>query len=114
MPHHRAYRRLFTLAPEYDTGKRWIISWETRRPESGIWSEAVEKSETEAIERAKHLLRLGFIVFQITGPAGAVFLTEAEITERLQPPSAVKKQAGPDRPPSAAAVPQAAPEMVKR
>lgn len=92
MPYNRAYRRSFTLPPEYDTGERWIISWETRRPESGNWSEAVEKSEAEAIERTKHLLRLGFIVYQVTGPTGGVFMTEDEITQRLQLPSAVKKK----------------------
>jgi hypothetical protein len=102
MPYNSSYRRSFTLAPEYDTGERWIISWETRRPESGNWSEAVEKSQAGAIERAKHLLRLGFIVFQITGPAGGVFMTEEEITQRLQLPSAVNKLRSTDETPPTA------------
>lgn len=79
MPH----RTSFKAAPEYDTGERWIIFWETRRPESGEWNQAVEKSEAAAFERARHLIKLGFIVFQITGPAGGVFMTEDEITQRL-------------------------------
>jgi hypothetical protein len=88
-----AYNRTsFKAAPEYDTGERWVIYWETRRPELGNWSQAVEKSQAAAVERAKHLLKLGFIVFQITGPAGGVFMEEEEIVRRLQPPPpAVKK-----------------------
>ena len=88
-----AYNRTsFKAAPEYDTGERWVIFWETRRPPSGNWSQAVEKSQAAAVERARHLLKLGFIVFQITGPAGGVFMEEEEIMRRLQPPPpAVKK-----------------------
>jgi|SRR5579872_4860209 len=96
MPH----RTSFKAAPEYDTGERWIISWETRRPESGEWSQAVEKSEAAAVERACHLLKLGFVVFQIAGPAG-IFLDEAAIAQRFQPPAAVKKLRVPDEPPPA-------------
>ncbi|GEM_PF-3201503 len=96
MAHIRAYRRVFKVAPEYDTGERWTILWELRRPESGIWSEAVEKSQAEAIERARHLLRLGFIVFQITGPTGGVFMTEDEIVQRLRSPAAAKSPRNPD------------------
>ena len=99
MAYVRAYRRTLNAAPEYDTGERWIILWETRRPESGKWSEAVEKSQAEAMERAKHLLRLGFVVFQITGPTGSVFMTEEEIAQRLRSPSAAKRPGNPDEPP---------------
>jgi len=95
-----AYNRTsFKAAPEYDTGERWVIFWETRRPPSGTWSQAVEKSQAAAVERARHLLKLGFIVFQITGPAG-VFLEEEEIARQLQPPPApAKKLRPPDEPP---------------
>jgi hypothetical protein len=95
-----AYNRTsFKAAPEYDTGERWVIFWETRRPPSGNWSQAVEKSQAAAVERARHLLKLGFIVFQITGPAG-VFLEEEEIARRLQPPPApAKKPRLPEEPP---------------
>ncbi|MGH6974303.1 MAG: hypothetical protein ACRED7_01455 [Stellaceae bacterium] len=95
MPH----RTSFKAAPEYDTGERWVIFWETRRPESGEWSQAIEKSEAAAVERARHLIKLGFTVFQITGPAGGVFMTEDEVTQRLRAPSAVKKLRAPDEPP---------------
>jgi len=95
-----AYNRTsFKAAPEYDTGERWVIFWETRRPASGNWSQAIEKSQAAAVERARHLLKLGFIVFQITGPAG-VFLEEEEIARRLQPPPPpAKKLRTPDEPP---------------
>jgi len=99
MAYKHAYQRPFTLTPEYDTGERWVVFWETRRPESGNWSEVVEKSQAGATERAKHFLKLGFLVFQITGPAGGVFMTEAEITQRLQLPSTVKTLRIPDEPP---------------
>ena len=101
MPYNRAYSRTsFKAAPEYDTGERWVIYWETRRPDSGIWSEAVEKSEAAAIERARHLLKLGFIVFQITGPAGGIFMAEDEIAQRLRPsPVEKKKPPTPEEPP---------------
>jgi len=93
MPYHRAYSRTSSKTePEYDTGERWVIYWETRRPESGNWSEAVEKSEAAAIERARHLMKLGFIVFQITGPAGGVFMAEDEIAQRLRPAPVEKKK----------------------
>ena len=50
-----AYNRTsFKAAPEYDTGERWVIFWETRRPPSGNWSQAVEKSQAAAVERARH------------------------------------------------------------
>lgn len=94
MPH----RTSFKAAPEYETGERWIISWETRRPDSGEWSQAVEKSEAGAVERARQFIKLGFIVFQIAGPAG-VFLDEAEIARRFQAPVAVKKLRIPGEPP---------------
>lgn len=96
MPH----RTSFKAAPEYDTGERWVIFWETRRPESGEWSQAVEKSEAAAVERARHLIKLGFVVFQIAGPAG-VFLDEAEIAQRFQLPVAAKKLRASGEPPPA-------------
>lgn|SRR5487761_486897 len=99
MPH----RTSFKAAPEYDTGERWIIFWETRRPESGEWSQAVEKSEAAAVERARHLIKLGFIVFQIAGPAG-LFLDEAEIARRFQAPVAAKKPRAPEEPPPTVSV----------
>lgn len=97
MPH----RTSFKAAQEYDTGERWVIFWETRRPESGNWSQAIEKSQAAAIERARHLLKLGFIVFQIAGPAG-VFLDEAEIVQRLQSPPAAKTSYTMNEPPPTA------------
>jgi hypothetical protein len=91
------YRTSFKAAPEYDTGERWVIYWETRRVEADQWSQAIEKSQAVAVERARHLLRLGFIVHQITGPAG-VFMEEDQIAKQLAPPApAVKKPRVPDK-----------------
>lgn len=94
MPH----RTSFKAAPEYETGERWIVFWETRRPESREWSQAVEKSEAAAVERARQFIKLGFIVFRIAGPAG-VFLDEAEIARRFQAPVVAKKHRPRDEPP---------------
>jgi hypothetical protein len=95
------HRTSFKAVPEYDIGERWIIFWETRRPESGNWSQAIEKSQAAAVERARHLLKLGFIVFQIAGPAG-VCLDEAEIVQRLQLPPTAKNPYTMDEPPPTA------------
>ncbi|MGH6967717.1 MAG: hypothetical protein ACREEL_09415 [Stellaceae bacterium] len=86
-------RTSFRAAPEYDTGERWTIRWETRRPEGGRWNDAVTNSREAAVERAKHLLKLGFIVHDISGPGG-VYLNEKEALQQLGPaPAPVKTRA---------------------
>ena len=67
-----------------DTGERWVVIWDTAR-KSGIGGRntAVEKSEEAALDRARHMLRLGFVVYEIRDPGGAAFLAEAEIRARL-------------------------------
>lgn len=67
-----------------DTGERWTIRWDTKRkPETAGRSTALAKSESEALDRARHLLRMGFIVYEISQPSGSAFLDEAEIVQRL-------------------------------
>jgi hypothetical protein len=67
-----------------DSGERWSIIWDTkRRGESDGRNTAVEKFEASALDRAKHLLRMGFVVYEIRGPLGTVFLEEAAIKARL-------------------------------
>jgi hypothetical protein len=67
-----------------DAGARWTIIWDTkRRTETGGRNTAVEKFEAAALDRAKHLLRMGFVVYEIREPLGSVFLEEAEIKRRL-------------------------------
>jgi len=66
-----------------DTGERWTIIWDTKRNPDGRSNTAVEKFESGALDRARHMLRMGFIVYEIREPSGAVFLEEAAIKQRL-------------------------------
>ena len=67
-----------------DAGGRWTIIWDTkRRAETDVRNTAVEKFEAAALDRARHLLRMGFIVYEIREPQGAVFLEEDAIKQRL-------------------------------
>ena len=91
---HYRPRTSFRAAPEYDTGERWTIRWETRRPDGVRWNEAVTNSRESAVERAKHLLKLGFIVHDISGPDG-VYLNEKEALQQLGPPPAAPKTRAP-------------------
>jgi len=62
----------------------WTIWWDMhRRDDHAQWSRAVEKTEAEALERARRFLKLGFVVYQIRDAKGAVFMDEAQITERF-------------------------------
>ena len=84
-----------------DAGARWTIIWDTkRRPEIDSRNTAVEKFETAALDRARHLLRMGFIVYEIREPQGAVFLEEAAIKQRLGIETRVATES-PRLPPSA-------------
>ncbi len=67
-----------------DTGERWTVIWDTtRKTESDGRNKAVEQFQTAALDRAKHLLRMGFIVYEIRDPTGALFLAEADIKQRV-------------------------------
>jgi len=69
---------------ERDTGERWTIIWDTKRqPGTNGRNVAVERYEAGALDRARHLLRMGFIVYEIREPSGAVFLEEPGIKQRL-------------------------------
>jgi hypothetical protein len=71
-------------ASEGDDGKRWRIVWDTsRRAEVETRSVAVEKLKSAALDRARHMLRMGFVVYEIREPSGALFLDEAGIREQL-------------------------------
>lgn len=71
-------------ASEGDNGKRWRIIWDTtRRPETEVRSTAVEKLKDAALDRARHMLRMGFIVYEIREPSGALFLDETAILAQL-------------------------------
>lgn len=71
-------------AREIDTGKRWSIIWDVvRKPGIEGRSTAIEKFEHGALDRARHMLRMGFIVYEILDPSGSVFLEETGLRERL-------------------------------
>ena len=65
-------------APDFDDGKRWSIIWDiARKPGVEGRNTAIEKFETGALDRARHMLRMGFIVYEIRDPLGSVYLEEA-------------------------------------
>lgn len=67
-----------------DTGERWTVIWDTKRkPGTDGRNSATEKFENTALDRARHMLRLGFVVYEIRQPSGLVFLEEAGIRLRL-------------------------------
>jgi hypothetical protein len=67
-----------------DTGERWTVIWDTKRkPGTDGRNSAAERYESTALDRARHMLRLGFVVYEIRQPSGLVFLEEAGILERL-------------------------------
>jgi hypothetical protein len=71
-------------ASEGDDGKRWRIIWDiTRRAGSDGRNTAEEKLKSAVLDRARHLLRMGFVVYEIREPSGAIFLDEAGIREQL-------------------------------
>jgi hypothetical protein len=75
---------------EGDNGERWTIVWDTqRRPGVEGRSIAREKLENGAIDRARHMQRMGFVVYEIRQPSGAVYLDEDALRERLGEPVAV-------------------------
>lgn len=69
---------------EGDNGERWTIVWDTqRRPGVEGRSIAREKLENAALDRARHMLRMGFVVYEIRQPSGAVYLDGEALRERL-------------------------------
>ena len=69
---------------EGDDGKRWLIVWDTtRRPGGEGRSTAAEKLKDAALDRARHMLRMGFVVYEIRDPSGSLLLDEAAIREQL-------------------------------
>ena len=80
----------YLAATPGDNGERWSVIWDTQRKtaEDGH-NTAIEKFESAALERARHMLRMGFIVYEILGPTGLVIHDEAGIRSRLGLQSAV-------------------------
>ena len=71
-------------ASEADTGERWAVVWDTsRKSETASHNTALEISERAALDRAKHLLRMGFVVYELRDSDGIVILDEPGIRDRL-------------------------------
>ena len=68
-------------ASEGDDGKRWRIIWDIARGDGRNTAE--EKLKSAALDRARHMLRMGFVVYEIREPSGSTFLDEAGIREQL-------------------------------
>jgi hypothetical protein len=67
-----------------DNGERWSIVWDTeRKPGPDGRNTALEKLETGALDRARHMLRMGFIVYEIRRPSGDLYLQEADLQQRF-------------------------------
>jgi hypothetical protein len=65
---------------EGDLHLSWTIWWDMHRRAGGQgWSRAMESSEEAALQRADRFLKLGFVVYAIRSPMGAVFMDEAQI-----------------------------------
>jgi hypothetical protein len=65
-------------------GERWTVIWDTKRSAATDGrNTAVEKSQGAALDRARHLLRMEFIVYEIRNPEGAMVFDEAAIKQRF-------------------------------
>ena len=75
---------------EADNGERWTIVWDTqRRPGVEGRSIAREKLERGALDCARHMLRMGFVVYEIRQPSGSIYLAGDALRQRLGEPAVV-------------------------
>ncbi|HWE71863.1 MAG TPA: hypothetical protein VG328_01775 [Stellaceae bacterium] len=82
-PHARSSWHRLSVT-ESDNGERWTIVWDTeRRPGVEGRNVAREKLEHAALDRARHMLRMGFVVYEIRRPSGEVYLEGDALRERL-------------------------------
>jgi hypothetical protein len=81
---HR-YKRSNVTAPAAEVTAPWTIWWDMhRRTGTAGWSRATEPTQDEALQRSERFLKLGFVVYAIRDPNGALFMDEAQITERFR------------------------------
>lgn len=73
---------------EADNGERWTIVWDTQ-PRPGIEGRSIarEKGESGALDRARHMRRMGFVVYEIREPSGALYLDGDALRQRLGEPA---------------------------
>lgn len=86
-----------------DTGPPWTVLWETTARSDGQWSTVRTASQADAVERAAHFVKLGFVVHAIKDPAGLVVMDAKTIIGRFAPP----KETPPRTPPEDRVAPSA-------
>jgi len=89
----QSWQHLSAQGPDRDA--RWAVIWDTKRKaEIDGRNTAIEKSEAAALDRARHLLRMAFVVYEIREPSGVVFLMETDIRARVglppEPPASLQ------------------------
>ena len=69
---------------ERDNGERWTIIWDTERRQ-GIEGRSIarEKGKSGALDLARHMRRMGFVVYEIREPSGALYLEGDALRQRL-------------------------------
>jgi hypothetical protein len=78
------YRRSNVTPPAAEVTSPWTIWWDMhRRAGTEGRSRATEPTEGEALQRTERFLKLGFVVYAIWDPGGAIFMNEAQIAERF-------------------------------
>ena len=79
------YRRSNLTLPTTEVTSPWTIWWDMhRRAGTEGWSRAAESTQAEALQRTERFLRLGFVVYAIRDPRGAIFMDEAQIAEHFR------------------------------
>jgi hypothetical protein len=67
-----------------EPNSHWTIWWDMHhRAGNEGWSQAIESSEEDALQRAERFLKLGFVVHALKNPKGAVFMDEAQISDHF-------------------------------
>jgi hypothetical protein len=64
------------------TDEVWTIWWDTQK-RTERWSRAVAQTEAGALDRTQHFIKLGFFVYAIRDPSGALYLGEEDIATRF-------------------------------
>src|SRR6185312_9507495 len=70
---------------EAASGPLWTVLWETKVRDDDHWNVVRAPSETTALERAAHFLKLGFVVHAIKDPRGNVVMDGPSIESRHAP-----------------------------
>ncbi len=62
--------------------EEWIVWWDIRKT-TRDWSRATALTEAGALDRAQHFIKLGFFVYAIRDPSGALYMGEEAIASRF-------------------------------